>query len=209
MIYLKNYEMFIFIIFFKSHLPAGSDKGNTMKHKISGPIFIFLLFLLVSSSQAGTVFYQYDGRNNISKAEYSGGGTVEYSFDQMGNRLNRVADVPSQDFELHLKTGAGILPPGVKVYVFTASGAYTGLAATTDETGSASFKQEELPAGDFKFRIDYLGYSFWSDTLNKDSTPALDFVVPHQDLTITVKGDYNNDLNDKKGIKVYLFTPSG
>ena len=102
--------MFIFIIFFKSHLPAGSDKGNTMKHKISGPIFIFLLFLLVSSSQAGTVFYQYDGRNNISKAEYSGGGTVEYSFDQMGNRLNRVADVPSQDFELHLKTGTGALP---------------------------------------------------------------------------------------------------
>jgi hypothetical protein len=180
-----------------------------MKHKISGPIFLFLLFLLVSSSQAGTVFYQYDGRNNLSKAEYSGGGTAEYSFDQMGNRLNRVVNVPSQDFELHLKTGAGTLPSGINVYVFTASGVYTGLHATTDETGSVSFKQDELPAGDFKFRVDYLGYSFWSDNLNKNSTPALDFVVPHQDITITVKGDYNNDLNDKKGIKVYLFTPSG
>lgn len=180
-----------------------------MKHKTSGSIFILLLFLLVSSLQAETVFYQYDGHNNISKAEYSGGSTVEYAFDHMGNRLNRVVNVPPQNFELHLKTGTGTLPSGLKVYVFTASGAYTGLAATTDETGSVSFKQDDLPAGDFKFRIDYLGYSYWSDNLNKNSNMALDFVIPHQDITIAVKGNFNNDLNDKKGTKVYLFTPSG
>ena len=62
--------------------------------------------------------------------------------------------ISTETAEITVNTGAGSLQ-GVKVYLFSASGAYLGLNQKTDETGQVTF---QLPTGvSFKFRADILG----------------------------------------------------
>ena len=50
---------------------------------------------------------------------------------------------------------------GIRVYLFSAAGAYLGRYENTDINGEVKF---DLPLDmDVKFRADYLGYQFWSN----------------------------------------------
>lgn len=49
---------------------------------------------------------------------------------------------------------------GIQTYLFTPTGAYLGLSATTDSLGQVSY---QVPDGTFSIRADYLGYQFWSE----------------------------------------------
>ena len=51
---------------------------------------------------------------------------------------------------------------GVKVYLFTVAGGYVGQNQITDDAGRVAFF---MPDRDYKVRVDYLGYQFWSDTI--------------------------------------------
>ncbi len=93
---------------------------------------------------------------------------------------------------------------GDKTYLFNSTGAYLGLSNTTDANGQVSY---DLPEGTYKFRVDTLGYQFWTGLYDVPNVAADVFTIPHQDVTITVQG-VDPGLTPIEGVDVYLFTPS-
>jgi YD repeat-containing protein len=49
---------------------------------------VFFLLLFASPAIAGTVSYQYDQLGRLTRAEYSDGSVIEYTYDAVGNRLS-------------------------------------------------------------------------------------------------------------------------
>jgi hypothetical protein len=109
------------------------------------------------------------------------------------------------EFTLTVLKNASEPLPGAACYVFTESGAYLGMSGTTGAGGTATFT---LADGTYKFRVDHLGYQFWTAVHTVPDTLADDFVIQHQDITITVEGLYPTT-EPIAGITVYLFMPSG
>ncbi|MFH2064494.1 MAG: putative Ig domain-containing protein [Pseudomonadota bacterium] len=125
--------------------------------------------------------------------------------------------IASQSNPISISTGGGVLSfsvqkgaseplVGVNCYVFSETGSYLNLNATTDSSGLVSFN---LADGIYKVRVDYMGYQFWSAVYNKlNGNISETLAIPHQDVTITVAGDYPAT-EPIAGIPVYLFTESG
>jgi RHS repeat-associated protein len=109
-------------------------------------------------------------------------------------------------FELTVLKGASDPLIGVNCYVFNESGSYLGMYASTDSGGLVSFS---LPDGNYKFRVDYLGNQFWTGIYNIPTVLSDEFIIPHQDVIITVEGTYQSTSDPMNGINVYLFTSSG
>jgi hypothetical protein len=59
------------------------------------------------------------------------------------------------------------------------------------------------------FRVDYLGYQFWTDVYGVPDTLNDTFQIPHQDVAVTINAVYGNDSEPMENIKAYLFTASG
>jgi len=57
----------------------------------------------------------------------------------------------------------------------------------SNANGQASFN---LSNGSYKFRVDYLGYQFWSDVFTVPDILSGALSIPHQNVTITVEGVY-------------------
>ena len=75
---------------------------------------------------------------------------------------------------------------GIRVYLFSAAGAYLGRYENTDSNGEVSF---DLPLDmDVKFRADYLGYQFWSNEAMVSIGLQANVDIPHQPVEITVQG---------------------
>ncbi len=123
------------------------------------------------------------------------GGANEYEIDTGGGTLTVTVD-----------KGEGSPIVNIRIYLFSGQGSYLGLSDQTDSWGSASF---DVCSGDFKVRADYLGYQFWSDEVTLSSDENLLLSIPHQDVTVTVQGDYNDNVESIEGLNVYLFTASG
>ena len=109
-------------------------------------------------------------------------------------------------FSLTLEKAAGAPMPGVPVYVFSSGGAYLGITQQTDENGAVSF---DLAEGSYKLRADYLGYKFWTETLDIPTTLSHVMTIPHQDVVITVESLYQTQAEPIEGVRAYLFTESG
>jgi RHS repeat-associated protein len=95
---------------------------------------------------------------------------------------------------------------GVKCYVFSESGAYLGLNASTDDDGQARF---DLSDGSYKIRTDYLGYRFWSDVFEIPESLSQTLQISHAEVGINVEGVYQGDAEPIENVKIYLFTPGG
>ena len=67
----------------------------------------------------------------------------------------------------------------------------------------------DLADGAYKFRVDYLGYQFWTDAHSVPDTLSDILTVPHQDVTITVESFYQGWPDPVESVRVYLFTESG
>jgi len=94
---------------------------------------------------------------------------------------------------------------GIPVYLFDETGSYLGLNQVTDSAGMVGFN---LSDGTYKVRADYLGYQFWSDDTLVTVDTDISLTIPHQDVTITVEGDYQG-ADPLEGVPVYLFTSDG
>lgn len=112
---------------------------------------------------------------------------------------------PASEFVVAVATSQGIKLSGVKVYAFTASGSYTGKSATTDGNGEAHFTRQSLPDGAYKFRVDYLGYQFWSSVVTIPAVSSVDVTIPEE----TVEVQVTTSAGPATGVKVYLFTEGG
>jgi uncharacterized GH25 family protein len=137
---------------------------------------------------------------------------ADYQGHQYWGSASIIKDVQN---DILIQTGGGqfILTVGTgqasladaKIYVFTETGAYIGLNAGTDIDGKAAFN---LAGGSYKFRIDYLGYQFWTGIFTIPSTLSESFVIQHQDIKITVLGSYGQP-EPLAGLNTYLYKPNG
>ena len=145
-------------------------------------------------------------------------GTYKFRADYLGNRYWSGVEVLNADqvTSVIVSTGGGTFAfrvskqgadpiSGVKCYVFDENGSYVGLSGSTNEEGQVFY---DLSDGAYKIRADYLGYQFWSDLYNIPSTLSGEIVLPHQDVTVTVLGFYQ-ETSPLAGLSTYLFTPSG
>ncbi|MBI9044414.1 MAG: hypothetical protein JEZ06_08010 [Anaerolineaceae bacterium] len=89
---------------------------------------------------------------------------------------------------------------GLNVYAFDGT-TYKGYSKVTDVTGVATFT---LPLGDYRFRADFNGTQFWSDSINHCTIPDCTdvSVIVTQPVTVTVL-DTNGA--PQYGLKVYAF----
>ncbi len=95
---------------------------------------------------------------------------------------------------------------GVRVYLFNTSETYLGRYATTDDLGRAAF---DLPSGDYRLRVDYLGYPFWSEDAPVTTDTTVTVALPHQSIEATVEGRFQESAEALEGIGVYLYTGGG
>jgi hypothetical protein len=109
-------------------------------------------------------------------------------------------------FTLAVEKDSGIPLVDVPVYVFTSSGSYLGINATTDAAGEVTF---DLADGDYRFRVDYFGYQFWSRDYTIPGTLSDVLTIAHQDVTVTVNQVNGVDIDPLEGVNVYLFTGAG
>ena len=78
--------------------------------------------------------------------------------------------------------------------------------ALTDEQGKVSF---DLSDGSYMFRVDYLGYQFWTEVYGVPDTLIDTIAIPHLDVTVTVNNVNGSDVDPIENIKAYLFTAAG
>ena len=63
--------------------------------------------------------------------------------------------------------------------------------------------------GQYKFRVDYLGHSFWSQTYSVPATLEGSLALPHRDVAIQVDAGYDGVMTPIASARVYLFGTGG
>jgi RHS repeat-associated protein len=109
-------------------------------------------------------------------------------------------------FTLTVTKGGGTPLEGVNTYVFTDTGSYTGMNGQTNANGEVAFT---LADGLFKFRVDTMGYQYWTPVQTLPDTLAYTFEILHQDVTVTVENTFQGATEAMEGIPTYLFTAGG
>jgi hypothetical protein len=145
-------------------------------------------------------------------------GEYKFRADYQGNRywseeepltagqVNPVAlSTGGGTFTLKVMKGDAEPLAGVKCYLFNQGGKYLGVSGVTGDNGAVSF---ELADGTYTFRVDHLGYRFWSDAYDVPATLSAEMIIPHQEVVITVQG-VSQSSAPLSGLKVYLFTEAG
>ena len=96
---------------------------------------------------------------------------------------------------------------GAKCYVFNQGGSpYLNLSGTTDANGAVTFS---LADGAYQFRIDHLGYQFWTEAITIPQTLSQSLLIDHKEIAITTQGQLDTEISPIANVPVYLFTPSG
>ncbi len=160
-----------------------------------------------STDDQGTVRFHLPARSARFRADYQGkrywSGIATLSADSVNPVLISVGGGIAT---LTVQTGDGTPLAGINAYVFSDGGAYLGLKGATSEDGTTGF---ELAGGDIRYRADYLGYQYWSPTINIPAALAHTLTIGHGDVAVMVRGSYLGDERPLEGLRVYLFSPSG
>jgi RHS repeat-associated protein len=109
-------------------------------------------------------------------------------------------------FTLRVEKEIGVPLVGVSTYLFTAGGTYLGQSVVTNDQGEAGYS---LSDGQYQFRVDYRGYQFWTQTFSVPFYDHLDHLISHQDVAITVQGNYGGNIEPRVDLPVYLFNSGG
>jgi len=146
-------------------------------------------------------------------------GNYKFRADYLGSQYWSTGEIITADqlkpinintggglFTLNILRGASDPLTGVNCYVFTEAGSYLKLSGTTNSNGQTTFN---LSNGSFKFRIDYLGYQYWTEVAAVPTIMSLTKTILHQNATLTVQGSVAGNIELKQGIPIYLFTPAG
>ena len=170
--------------------------------------FVAILLLIpVVSSFAESDQYFYDALNRLIRVESENGTTVEYSYDDVGNRTQKQTNTATSEVQLQVtvrKDTASTLQ-GINTYLFNESGSYLGLTQATDASGIVRYN---VLRGKYKLRADYIGYQFWSDTVQVIAATSIALTIPHHSINITVNSTCQGTTAPLSGIIVYLFSPS-
>lgn len=91
----------------------------------------------------------------------------------------------------------------VPCYVYDENQNYLSQHAYTDSTGTVNV---DLANGSYLMRMDYLGYSYWSDPFVVPTDSQHTHTIPHQDVVINVKGNFSS-ANPLENVHVSLIMP--
>ena len=143
-------------------------------------------------------------------------GTYKFRADYQSSQYWSEAEVLTADQgnPVSISTGGGTfvftvrmnaMDPlvGAPCYLFSGTGTYLGMTATTSSEGQVFF---DLADGDYQIRVDHLGYQFWTGDYVVPTTLSDVFTVQHSDVTINVEGFYLTP-EPLQGLSVYLFKP--
>jgi len=176
------------------------------------PVYVFsatgaYLGLSDTTAPTGQTSFRLPAGGYNFRADYLGSQYFSGNTTLIAHQVNPVAvSTGGGNFTLTVQKAVDDPMSGVTCYLFTSAGSYLGHQTVTSALGEAPF---ELADGDYKIRVDYLGYQFWTETFTIPSASALTFDILHQDTTITVKRDFNGDILPGESIKAYLFTAAG
>jgi len=176
------------------------------------PVYVFsavgsYLKLNDNTAPTGKASFRLPAGDYNFRADYLGSQYFSGSITLIAHQVNPITvSTGGGNFTLTVQKTAGDPMAKTTCYLFSAAGPYLGHQTVTDAQGQAPF---ELADGDYKIRIDHLGYQFWTPTFNIPTTSALTFDIPHQDTVITLERNYNGAIAAGDNIKVYLFTAAG
>jgi hypothetical protein len=94
----------------------------------------------------------------------------------------------------------------VPVYLFDENNVYLNQMKQTNDYGQAGFA---VPRGNYKVRVDYLGYSFWNTAMLVEADTAVDFSIVHTAKPITVNQVFNGISHPVANIDVNLMKAEG
>ena len=170
----------------------------------------------LSTDEAAEIYYTLDGSEPTTAATLYG-APIEIAVsttlkciavDSAGNLgpvLSETYAIEPDRLAVNVGTDKGRVLSGLKIYVFTAAGSYTGKSGITDAAGKAAFTPADFTAGDYKIRVDYLGNRFWSAPFSLPEDLQTDVVIDEESAEVTVRFAGG----EAEGVKVYLFTASG
>jgi len=157
----------------------------------------------------------------VKKTDASGGvefrlpkGTYKFRADFQGSQYWATETLAAHENDnIVLSTGGGTFTLIVEkalndplidipVYVFSQAGSYLGINGRTDEKGQVRF---DLSDGGYQFRVDYLGYRFWSNICTVPAMLSDVLTIPHHDVAVTVNQAYQGVYTPLETIKVYVF----
>ncbi|MHA1198004.1 MAG: carboxypeptidase-like regulatory domain-containing protein [Candidatus Heimdallarchaeaceae archaeon] len=159
----------------------------------------------------------YANTNTSGIAEFNtlAGGDFKFRVDYLSRRfwsdvfaaaagLIVDVDLGGGTVYAHLYTNDNYNISGVRIYLFTESGSYTGKYANTDANGIATF----IGIGEsiFKFRADYLGKRFWSNGFNATDGLTVEFNIGGGTIYVHLTDSENDDIS---GGQIHLFTSTG
>jgi len=175
--------------------------------------------ILYVYSEAGTYLGLSQATDNDGKVSFRlPAGFYNFRVDHQGSQFwsglqvietgcanTIVISVGGGRFTFAVEKSADVPLAGAKCTVFNSSGTYLGLQGATNDLGQVFF---DLADGVVKFRVDHLGYQFWSNEYNPGITLGGALDLGQRDVPITVEGRYLN-IAPLEGLTVYLFTPAG
>jgi YD repeat-containing protein len=164
-------------------------------------------YLNLTSSSAETINYIYDDLHRLIRVENtSNGSAVEYQYDAVGNRTQRTVTNAGIQLRVTVRKDAQSTLQGVNTYLFNDSGSYLGQAQVTAAGGVATFN---VSPGTYNVRADYLGYQFWTGTVQVSGSTSIDLVIPHHTVNIAVNSTFQGTSTPLSGVNAYVFTPDG
>ena len=159
----------------------------------------------IKTTPEGTTLSVYDLAGNLI-AETDDTGTLIREYVYLGSQRLTLFDYTlTPELVVNVSTSEGSPLENVSTYAFTAADVYIGISSQTDNQGDAPFNREDFTNDSVKFRVDYLGSQFWSDTIDVRDSNGINVVVDVENTETSVV------LNGvpQEGVKVYAFTESG
>jgi Flp pilus assembly pilin Flp len=157
-----------------------------------------------SDADGRVVFDLPAGRYNF-RADYEGNqywsGVVNHP--QVTSTLIEVGK-PQVTVQVQDDNGDGIA--GVGVYVFDGDGNYLDDNGNTNWAGAVVF---ELAPGNYMFRVDYLGSSYWSEEVSVVGETTTTIVIRHTSVSVQVVRRSWRSSSPQQGAQVYVYAVNG
>lgn len=120
-------------------------------------------------------------------------------------QTSAVIKISATTVTVNVVNGYGNAMSDVSVYAFNADGSYTGMRETTGKSGSVVFN---LTDDKYKFRADYNGTAYWSDTIAVPDTTSTTILIKLTTVEVLVS-DYSGKALSGLTVDAYIRTKDG